>query len=70
MFKCIKCGYKGKTFIFQFTDYTYCVATNETKPEYITQPPDWVEDLVVNEVEGWKFSGYCRCLKAFGRGRL
>ena len=61
MFKCIKCGYKGKTFIFQFTDYTYCVATNETEPEYITQPPDWVEDLVVGDAEIGEPVGCPKC---------
>lgn len=40
--KCKNCGYEGDGFIFQFTDYTYCVASNEDDPEYIDVCPDWV----------------------------
>ena len=45
-YRCRKCGYQEK-FIYQFTDYTYCVATNPSPedaegPEYIEPAPDWV----------------------------
>lgn len=44
MYKCLKCGYKGKKFVFQFNDYTYCVATNEEEPEYLAAAPKWCTD--------------------------
>ncbi len=36
-YKCKKCGYKGKEFIFQYDEYRYCVASNEEDPEYISK---------------------------------
>ncbi len=41
-YKCKNCGYNGDELIFQFNDYTYCVASNEKEPEYIGVCPDWV----------------------------
>lgn len=41
-YKCLKCGYSGPELIFQFNDYTYCVASNEEEPEYIKKYPKWV----------------------------
>ncbi len=41
-YKCKNCGYNGDELIFQFSDYTYCVASNEDDPEYIDVHPDWV----------------------------
>jgi hypothetical protein len=43
-YKCKNCGYDGDELIFQFTDYTYCVASNDDDPEYIDECPDWVTD--------------------------
>ncbi len=43
MYKCLSCGYKGKKFVFQFNDYTYCVATNSEEPEYLEHYPKWVD---------------------------
>ncbi|MEW6068053.1 MAG: hypothetical protein AB1610_07175 [Nitrospirota bacterium] len=40
-YKCKNCGYDGDEFIFQFTHYTYCVASNDDDPEYIDECPDW-----------------------------
>jgi hypothetical protein len=35
-YKCKNCGYSGSKLFFQFTDYTYCIATNDKEePEYI-----------------------------------
>lgn len=43
MYKCKKCGYKGKNFIFQFTDYTYCVASNDEESQYLDSAPKWID---------------------------
>lgn len=43
MYKCKKCEYQGKKFIFQFTDYTYCVASNDDEPEYLDSSPKWID---------------------------
>lgn len=45
MYRCNVCGYKGDRFIYQFTDYTCCVASNpkgDETPEYIKPAPEWV----------------------------
>lgn len=39
IYKCINCGYKGKKLIFQCNDYNYCIATNNSDPEYISKAP-------------------------------
>jgi len=44
IYKCKNCGYMGDELIFQFNEYKYCVATNEDKPEYIGEIPDWVNE--------------------------
>jgi hypothetical protein len=41
-YRCTNCGYSGDRLIFQFNDYTYCVASNEEEPEYLEEAPDWV----------------------------
>lgn len=61
MYQCINCGYKGKRFIFQFTDYDYCVATNEDEPEFISSQPKWVEDMVVGDAEIGEHVGCPKC---------
>ena len=38
-----KCGYKGRKFIFQFTDYAYCIASNDEEPEYLDSAPKWID---------------------------
>ncbi len=44
-YKCKNCGYRGKELIFQFNDYSYCIASNEEEPEHITcKLPEWVEE--------------------------
>ena len=43
MYKCKKCGYSGKKFVFQFTEYTYCVASNDNEPEYLSAYPKWID---------------------------
>lgn len=41
-YKCKNCGYDGDELIFQFNDFTYCVASNDNDPEYIDECPEWV----------------------------
>lgn len=41
-YQCKNCGYDGDELIFQFNDYTYCVASNDDDPEYIAVCPDRV----------------------------
>lgn len=50
-YKCKNCGYQGGEFIFQFNDYSYCVASNAEEPEFISDTPKWVKDKGVGEAE-------------------
>ena len=50
-YRCVNCDYKGGKFIFQFNDYSYCVASNEEEPEYISDIPQWVKDKAFGEAE-------------------
>lgn len=60
-YKCIKCGYSGDKLVFQFNDYTYCVASNEEEPEFITCCPDWVAEKVIGDAEIGKPVGCPKC---------
>ncbi len=60
-YKCKNCGYTGHEIVFQFTDYTYCVATNDQEPEYISEPPDWVIDKAVGDAEIGEPVGCLKC---------
>lgn len=51
VYRCINCGYASDELIFQFNDYTYCIASNEEEPEYIAGCPDWVLDKGIGEAE-------------------
>lgn len=51
MYKCKNCGYKGKALVFQFTDYSFCIASNEDDPEFISSPPKWVADKAFGDAE-------------------
>ena len=44
-YKCKQCGYKGDRLIFQYTEYGYCIASNDNVAqdvEYIKPAPKWV----------------------------
>ena len=41
----------GKEFVFQFSDYSYCVASNEEEPEYSGESPEWVKKKAVGEAK-------------------
>ena len=48
-YKCVNCGYSGKDFVFQLTEYTYCMATNEDEPEYESGVPSWVKNKCIGD---------------------
>lgn len=43
-YKCKNCGYQGKKFIFQLSNYGYCFASNEEESDYLSRAPKWVEE--------------------------
>ena len=43
-YKCLNCNYDGDELVYQFNDYTYCIASNDEAPEYVDGCPDWVKD--------------------------
>lgn len=49
-YRCKKCGYEGEEFVYQYTEETYCVASNEEEPEYISGCPGWVTDSGAGEI--------------------
>lgn len=61
MYKCKICGYKGDSFVFQFTDYTYCVASNEEDPEFLNSAPKWSRDIDDGEAEIGEPIGCPKC---------
>lgn len=60
-YKCIKCGYSGDKFIFQFSDYTYCIASNKEEPEFIDGCPEWVYENVIGDAEIGEPVGCPKC---------
>lgn len=44
-YRCTNCGYAGNKLIYQFNDYTYCVATNEEEPEFVNSAPRWIDEF-------------------------
>ena len=64
-YMCKICGYQGDELIFQFTDYTYCIATNDDEPEYIKELPDWVKNKCFGNAEIGEPVGCPKC-KSWG----
>lgn len=60
-YQCQNCGYKGPELVFQLTDYTYCIATNDDEPEYRANIPDWVIHKAVGEAEIGEPVGCLKC---------
>ena len=50
-YRCLNCGYSGDELIYQFNDYTYCVASNEEEPEFIDNCPAWVNEKGLGDAE-------------------
>jgi hypothetical protein len=67
-YKCKSCRYDGDKFVFQFNDYTYCVASNGDDPEYIGACPDWVP-VSVGDAEIGEPVGCPKC-HAWGVGNF
>jgi rubredoxin len=50
-YRCSNCGYSGDELIYQFNDYTYCVASNDEEPDFIDDCPSWVKDKGLGDAE-------------------
>jgi rubredoxin len=50
-YRCLNCGYSGDELIYEFNDYSYCVASNKEEPEFIHDCPDWVKDRGLGDAE-------------------
>jgi len=61
MYSCKNCGYTGKKLIFQFNEYSYCVASNDDEPEFISSTPKWVKDIAEGESEIGEPVGCPKC---------
>lgn len=61
MHKCKNCGYQGAELIFQFNDYSYCVATNEETPAYVSSTPRWVTGKSLGEADIGEPVGCPKC---------
>ena len=60
-YRCINCGYKGKNLIYTFSDYGYCVASNNEESEYVSDVPQWVKDKAFGEAEIGEPVGCPKC---------
>ena len=49
-YRCLNCNYSGDELIYQFTDYTYCVASNNEEPDFIGDCPIWVQGFGEAEI--------------------
>lgn len=68
-YKCLSCGYSGGRLVFQFNDYTYCVASNEEEPEFVDCCPKWVSDQAFGDAEIGEPVGCPEC-HAWGVGNF
>ena len=50
-YRCSNCGYSGDKLVYQFNDYTYCVASNDEEPDFIDGCPAWVNDKGLGDAE-------------------
>jgi hypothetical protein len=60
-YRCKICGYSGKEFIFEMDDFSYCLASNRSEPEYMGKPPEWLEDKGPGEAIIGEIVGCPRC---------
>ena len=60
-YRCLNCGYSGDKLIYQFTDYTYCVASNNEEPEFIDCCPSWVNEKGLGDAEIGQPVGCPKC---------
>lgn len=68
-YRCKICGYKGKKFIFELNDHSYCLASNTEEPEYIGEPPVWVKNKGVGDAKVESIVGCPKC-RAWGEDRF
>ena len=60
-YRCKNCGHTGNELIFQFNDYSYCVATNDEESEYKRGIPKWVKDKGFGEAKIGEPVGCPKC---------
>ena len=60
-YRCSNCDYSGDELIYQFNDYTYCVASNDEEPDFIDDCPAWVKDKGLGEAEIGEPAGCPEC---------
>jgi hypothetical protein len=60
-YRCLNCGYSGGELVYQFNDYTYCIASNEEEPEFISSCPTWVSDRGLGDAEIGEPVGCSKC---------
>lgn len=60
-YKCASCGTRGAELVFEFTDDSYCVASNDEDPEYVDSAPQWVADKGVGSAEIGEPVGCLKC---------
>lgn len=68
-YKCLSCGYSGDKLVYQFTDYSYCIASNEEEPEFIDCCPSWAEGKGLGDAEIGEPVGCPEC-HAWGIGKF
>lgn len=68
-YKCKICGYSGEVFIFEFSDFTYCLASNSDEPEYIGKPPKWVKSKGLGEAKIGEIIGCPKC-RSWGKDKF
>lgn len=68
-YKCLSCGYCGDELVCELTDYSYCVASNEMQPDYVSTSPDWVEKRHLGAAEIGPPVGCPKC-HAWGEGNF
>ena len=50
-YRCLNCGYSGDELVYQFNDYSYCIASNEEEPDFIDDYPDFPVANDYNEMK-------------------
>lgn len=60
-YKCKNCGHQCTKFVFQFNEYSYCIASNTAEPEFISDAPKWVKEKGVGEAKMGEPVGCLKC---------
>ncbi len=68
-YRCLNCNYDGDKLIYQFNDYSYCVASNDEEPDFIDDCPDWVKEKGLGDAEIGQPVG-CPACHAWGEDKF